>query len=218
MTTISVVDDDRDLRESLVALLEALGHPVRSFASAREFRAGLNPRDGGVLIVDMYMPEETGLELCQSLFRDGVRLPVIFITAHANVTTAVAAMKSGAIEFLEKPFDRQTLVAHVRKAVALACEWREREQQFAALDERISRLSRADRETLELILAGETNKRMAALLDVTERAVELRRQRLMQRLETRSLAELLDFAVTHRVLSEIRQIIPENSPQASSAH
>ncbi|MCA9055325.1 MAG: response regulator transcription factor, partial [Planctomycetaceae bacterium] len=194
------------MRESLVGLLEALGHAVRSFSSAREFRGALTTDAAGVLIVDMYMPEETGLELCQSLFRDGIRMPIIFMTAHADVTTAVAAMKSGAIEFLEKPFDRQTLVAHVEKAVALGREWRDREQQFAALDDRIARLSRVDRETLELILAGETNKRMAAMLDLTERAVELRRQRLMQRLETRSLAELMEFAVTHRVLREIRQI------------
>ncbi|MFV0445287.1 MAG: response regulator transcription factor [Planctomycetaceae bacterium] len=200
------MDDDPDMRESLSTLLTALGHPVCAYASAAEFRAGLPGISGGVLIVDLAMPEESGIELCQSLYEQGIRLPVIFITAHADVTSAVAAMKTGALEFLEKPFDRATLVRQVDKALELDRQWREREVAFRRLDERLAALNTTDRETLALILQGESNKRMALRLNVTERAVERRRQKLMQRLETHSLAELMDLAITHRVLDEMRRL------------
>jgi FixJ family two-component response regulator len=141
----------------------------------------------------------------EQLVREGKRLPVIFITAHADVPTAVAAMKSGALEFLEKPFDREMLLERVKSALALDAKWREREAEFAAIAERIRRLNDRDQETLELILAGESNKSMAAKLFLTERAVEMRRSAIMKKLDVRSLAELLDLAVTHRILDDLRQ-------------
>ena len=129
---------------------------------------------------------------------------MIFVTAHADVTTAVTAMKTGAVEFLEKPFERNRLADLVDRALKLDAEWRQADQRFEELDESIQRLSENDRETLELIFEGATNKAMAARLFISERAVELRRQRLMQRLRVRSVPELLELAITHRVLSELR--------------
>jgi FixJ family two-component response regulator len=137
------------------------------------------------------------------LLREGKRLPVIFVTAHADVTTAVAAMKTGAVEFLEKPFDHETLLALIRKALLLDAQWRKREAEFADIDARIARLNERDRETLQLILAGMSNKAMAARLFISERAVEMRRAALMRKLEVRSLAELLEIAITHRVMAEV---------------
>jgi FixJ family two-component response regulator len=151
------------------------------------------------------MPRQTGLELYEQMLREGNRLPVIFITAHADVPTAVAAMKTGALEFLEKPFDRHNLLERVQAAIQLDATWRERDAAFSAVEERIQRLNERDRETLELVLVGESNKSMAAKLFLTERAVEMRRSAIMKKLEVQSLAELLDLTVTHRIFAELRQ-------------
>jgi FixJ family two-component response regulator len=130
---------------------------------------------------------------------------VIFISANADVSTAVAAMKTGAIEFLEKPIDCDKLLAHVRKAIALDAQWRRQDAAYTALAGRICQLSNRDRETLELIQAGESNKSMAARLFLTERAVEMRRAALMKKLQVSSVAQLLDLTITHRILTELRQ-------------
>lgn len=204
-TTVYVVDDDQSMRDSLAALLEALEMPARTFASAAEFRAFYRPGLPGCLLLDVRMPVQDGLQLYEQLLFEGKRLPVIFITAHADVSTAVAAMKSGAIEFLEKPFDRHTLVDRIHRALALDAEWRRDEARYTELEGRIRRLNPRDRETLEMILAGEANKTMAARLTISQRAVEMRRAALMRKLEVDSVAELLDVAVTYRVLSELRE-------------
>jgi FixJ family two-component response regulator len=200
------VDDDRDLRESLLALLAALGRRARGFASAEDFRARYDSTQRGCLILDIRMPGQNGLDLYTDLLREGHRLPVIFITAHADVSTAVAAMKTGAIEFLEKPFSQATLSDRIEKALQLDAQWRSGGERYREMDMRIRQLRSSDRETLQFILAGMTNKAMAAQLFITERAVELRRQRLMQRLAVRTVPELLEMAITHRVLSEVRMI------------
>ncbi len=202
--TVFVVDDDAQMCQSLVALLTALQFTVRSFPSAQNFHRFYQPHMPGVLLLDVLMPVQNGLQLYEQLLQEGKRLPAIFITAHADVTTAVAAMKTGAIEFLEKPFDRTSLVALLRKALELDDQWRRRETEFAAIENRVGRLSARDRETLQLILAGESNKTMAAKLFITERAVEMRRAGIMRKLKVRSLAELLDLAITHQILSDLR--------------
>jgi FixJ family two-component response regulator len=210
-STVFVVDDERQMRESLQALLEALGFAVRAFSSAAGFHRFYRPQMPGCLVLDVRMPVQDGLELYEQLLSEGKKLPVIFITAHANVTTAVAAMKTGAIEFLEKPFDRQTLLDRVGKALALDAQWRLSESEFAALEERIQQLTERERETLELLLAGESNKTMAARLLLSERAVEMRRAGIMRKLKVGSVAELLDLAVTYRVLSDLRRAADQHS-------
>lgn len=203
--TVFVVDDDADLRHSLEMLLQAMKLAVRSFASAAEFRRFYQSSDPGCLVLDVRMPRESGLELYRRLLQDGKRLPVIFMTAHAEVSTAVDAMKTGAIEFLAKPFDRSTLIDRIHKALALDAEWRARDEVFARLESRIQRLNGRDRTTLELVVAGLPNKAMARRLQLSERAVEMRRAKLMRKLGVRNTAELLKFAVTYRVLAELRQ-------------
>lgn len=201
--TVFVVDDDRPMRDSLVMLLQTLGFSARPFASAGEFHRFYQRPLPGCLVLDVRMPLQTGLELYEQLIREGKRLPVIFITAHADVSTAVAAMKTGAIEFLEKPFQPETLLERVKNALALDAAWRRREAEFNAVAQRIACLNARDRETLELILGGASNKVMAARLFISERAVEMRRARIMRKVQVDSLAELIDLAVTHRVLAEI---------------
>lgn len=202
--TVFVVDDDQQMRDSLCALLDALGFQRMPFGAPGAFERFYRSEMPGCLLLDIRMPRQSGLELYESLLKEGKRLPVIFITAHADVSTAVAAMKSGAIEFLEKPFDRQKLVEYVEKALALDAQWRASDARFAELADRIARLNARDRDTLELIQAGESNKSMAVKLGLTERAVEMRRSTIMRKMEVRSVAELVDLTVTHRILADLR--------------
>jgi FixJ family two-component response regulator len=202
---VCIVDDDQDLLDSLAALLEVVGYSVRAFSGPDGFLRYYRPEMPGCLVLDLRMPRQSGLELYEQLLLNGKRVPVIFITAHADVSTAVAAMKNGAIAFLEKPFDGETLVHHVKKALAIDAEWRQQDADYAALAQRIRQLSDRDRETLHLIQAGESNKSMAAKLFLSERAVEMRRSAIMKKLNVRSLAELVDLTTTHRMLTEFRK-------------
>ncbi len=193
------------MRDSLGALLEFHDYRVMLFNTAGAFHRYYREEMRGCLLLDVQMPRQSGLELYEQLLSEGKRLPVIFITAHANVPTAVAAMKSGAVEFLEKPFDRETLLDRVRRALELDAQWRSQEAEFAALAARIALLTDRDRETLQMIHAGQSNKSMAAKLLLTERAVEMRRSSLMKKLEVRSVAELVDLTATYRILAELRK-------------
>jgi FixJ family two-component response regulator len=214
--TVFVVDDDRQMRESLVMLIETMGFAVVAFPSAGAFHRYYQRHTPGCLVLDVRLPGQSGVELYEQLLREEKRLPVIFITAHADVTTAVAAMKTGAIEFLEKPFDRRTLLDRIQRGLAIDADWRRRQASFDAIDARIARLNERDRETLQLILAGESNKVMAARLYISERAVEMRRAVIMRKLGVSSLAELLDLTVTHRLLMELKgDLSPSGATRAT---
>ncbi len=204
--TVFVVDDDEQLRESLTALLEVLNFQVHAFSTPGSFYRYYRAEMPGCLLLDLRMPRQSGIELYEQLLGEGKRLPVIFITAHADVTSAVAAMKSGAIEFLEKPFDRETLLDLIIKALKLDAEWRERDSQLRAIEGRIARLTERERETLTLIQAGDSNKVMAAKLFLSERAIEMRRSAIMRKLQVNSVAELLDLTITHRILSDLHLV------------
>jgi len=204
---VFVVDDDRQLLDSLVELLDVLGFQVRAFSSPGSFRRFYRAEMPGCLILDIRMPRQNGVDLYEQLLLEGKRIPVIFITAHADVSTAVAAMKTGATEFLEKPFERNTLLDRVEKALALDAEWRRHDSEYAAIVDRIDQLNERERETLELIQAGESNKSMASKLFLSERAIEMRRATIMKKLNVRSVPELLNLTTTHRILTELRQKI-----------
>jgi FixJ family two-component response regulator len=202
--TVFVVDDDRQMRQSLTELLTALGYETRAFAGGSSFHRFYRTQMPGCLLLDVRMPEQDGLALYRQLLEEGKRLPVVFITAHADVSSAVAAMKTGAVEFLEKPFNRGILTQRVEQALTLDAQWRQRDAQFAAIDERIAQLSKTDRETLDMVMAGKSNKAMASKLLLTQRAVEMRRASLLRKLQVSCVAELIDLAVTHRIHSELR--------------
>ena len=201
---VFVVDDDKLFLDSLVVLLEALAFQVRGFSSPSSFLKYYRAEMPGCLVLDIRMPRQSGLQMYEQLIEEGKRLPVIFITAHADVSMAVAAMKSGAIEFLEKPFDRETLLHRVQKALDLDAQVRQQSAQYDAIVDRLEQLNARERETLTLIQAGESNKSMASKLFLTERAVEMRRSTIMKKLQVRSVAELVELATIHRILSEQR--------------
>ena len=210
MPKVFVVDDDSDMRESLSGLIDLLGYEVEVFPSAASFRRCYQPARPNCLVLDVQLPRQSGLELYEQLLRDGIRIPVIFITAHADISTAVAAMKTGAIEFLEKPFKRSDLEANIARAMEIDQGWSEREEEFSELERRMSQLTDRELETLALVLDGEPNKVIASRLLLSERAVEMRRASIMRKLNARTVSELANVAITHRLLAELREASRQN--------
>lgn len=201
--TVYIVDDDVHLRESLRALLSGLDLRVCVFAAPGDFRSFYRAEMPGCLLLDVCLPRQSGLDLHRQLLSEGIRIPTIFMSAHADVSTAVAAMKAGAIDFLEKPFDCETLSNQVHRALQLDGQWREHSARITHLAGRIASLTDRERETLALLQTGASNKSMAAQLFLSERAVEMRRSAIMRKLKVANLAELLELTITHRILSEL---------------
>jgi len=196
---VYIVDDDPDMRDSLRWLMKTVGLRAQTFASASEFLREFAPNGPGCVILDVRMPGTSGLDLFEDLVTRGEGLPVIFITAYADVPMAVRAMKSGAVEFVEKPFNRQTLLDKVQRAIKDDTERRSRVAAREKLAASFQRLTDKEREVLELIKDGRPNKEIASRLQITPRAVELRRSSLMRKLGVRSLIELLRLTVVHEV-------------------
>jgi FixJ family two-component response regulator len=195
-TSVYIVDDDAEMRSSLEFLIQSVGIETRSYASAREFLADFQPDSHGCVICDVRMPETSGLDLFEQMNRSGIQTPVILMTAYADVPMAIRALKLGAEEFIEKPFSGQLMLEAVQRVLA---EDRGRRASREAWDEfagRMAQLTDKERTTMSLILAGVPNKTMAARLEITERAVEVRRASIMKKLGVKSFAELVRL-VTH---------------------
>lgn len=188
---VYIVDDDPDMRDSLRWLLKTVGLQSTTFASAAEFVNGFTGIGPACLVLDIRMPGMSGLDLFEDLTAGGVRIPVVFITAYADVPLAVRAMKSGAVEFLEKPFNGQVLLEKVQRAIKDDADRLARESELNQIRARIDRLTDKEREVLGMIWDGRPNKEIATRLDLTPRAVELRRASLMRKLGVRSLPDLL---------------------------
>lgn len=191
--TLFLVDDDPAISRALASAGQLLGLPVLSFSSAEQFLQCHDRSQPGCLILDIKMPGMSGLELQQKLIAEGIRLPVIMISGHADVRIAVEAMSRGAVTLLEKPFRLDELLAHIRRAIELDAEHRVSQAQRDQSDALWTQLTPKEREVLELIRAGKSNKQIATDLHLSLRAVEDRRARLMKRLHVRSLAELLQL-------------------------
>ena len=202
---VYVVDDDADLRDSLVWLIRSVGLEVEAFGSPAEFLAGYDGRGPACLVADVRMPGMSGIELHERLRAGGVTIPAVIITGHADVPTAVRALKSGAAEFLEKPFDRQSLLEKVQRALQEDARRRADEARWEEAERRLARLTEKEREVLQMLADGRPNKVIAAQLGIGERAVEMRRAAVMRKLEAASLAEALETLITHRLVAGMRR-------------
>ncbi|HZX21909.1 MAG TPA: response regulator [Woeseiaceae bacterium] len=194
--TVFVVEDDAAVRRALSVALRERGYTVESFASAEAFlEAGCEGR-AGCLLLDIRMPGIGGLELQDRLKRADSALPVIFITAHANVPMAVSAVRKGAFDFLEKPYDLDALIDSIDAAVASDRLQRETQEKEAEARRRYRQLSTREREVLALLIAGPdtSNRAIAGQLGISHRTVETYRGRLMQKMGARSLVELARIA------------------------
>ena len=197
---IFIGDDDPLLRRALKRLLTTNGFPARVFCSAREFLdQGAPMPAAGCLLLDVKMPGLSGLDLQAELKQRGLRLPIVFITGHGTVPMSVHAMKEGAVDFLQKPFDGQTLIAAIRKAVARSRKEIAEQNECLDLEQRFSSLSRRERDVFRLVVKGLLNKQIAYELGIVEQTVKLHRARLMDKMQADSLAELVRMAETLRL-------------------
>ncbi len=192
---VYVVDDDEAVRESLSALLEAKSYTVRTFGLARDFLAAAPTLRRGVLIADIRMPEMDGLELQRHLVERAFNFPLIVITGHGDVPLAVRAMKAGAIDFIEKPFSAEAIVASVDAALARLTVAGEEDPLVATAAARLALLSPREREVLQGLLAGLPNKSIAYDLAISPRTVEIHRARVMDKMGARSLSELIRMSL-----------------------
>ena len=196
--TIFIVDDDSAVRESLAFLIRSMSLTVATFDSAQAFLAACDPALPGCLVLDIRMPGMSGLELQEELRRREVTLPIIFITGHGDVAMAVRAMKGGAVDFIEKPFNDQQLLDRINQALELDRTARAARAEQALVAARLDLLSPREREVLERIVAGQANKVIAIDLGLSERTIEIHRAKVMSKTGARSLAELVTMINRHR--------------------
>ena len=194
-TTVFVVDDDADVRDSLAALLTSAGLTARLFESATAFLAGYRPGEAGCLVADIRMPDMDGIALQTELTNRKAGLPVIIITGHGDVPLAVRAMKAGAIDFIEKPFDDERLLESIRRALSRAVEDRDSAEVSQTIAGRMATLTPRELEVLELLIAGHPNKVVGHQLDISPRTVEVHRGRLMDKMQARNLSDLVRMAL-----------------------
>ena len=190
-STVFVVDDDADLRESLGWLFESAGLRFKSYSTAKDFLTEYQSDEPGCLLLDVRMPGLSGLDLQEELRRRGVPPPIIIMTGHAEVPMAVRALKGGAIDFIQKPFSDQALLERIRQAIDLDRRTREVRMectQFAAL---LTFLTPREREVMDLVIAGKPNKIIASDLAISPKTVEIHRGRVMEKLQVESVAELV---------------------------
>ena len=199
-TMVYVVDDDEAMRQSLAFLLGAAKVGVQTFENASAFLGALPQLTPGCLVTDVRMPGMSGIDLLRHLRERRVAMPVIVITGHGDVPLAVEAMKEGAVDFLEKPFDDEVLFAAIRSALKKQGGDREEQAMQAAVNARLDLLSARERQVLEGLVAGQPNKIIAFNLGISPRTVEIYRAHVMTKMEAASLSDLVRMALVAGVL------------------
>jgi two-component system response regulator FixJ len=200
---IYIVDDDDGVRDSLRIFLESSGYAVRAFASPHDFLDGVGMLGFGCALIDLQMPGMDGLELQNRLAALDVKLPVVVVTAHGDIATAVEAMRAGAIDFVEKPFSDDAILGSIKMALAGRPKKPKAEDQTRlAILERLKLLSPREREVLDGMVAGHPNKVIAFNLSLSPRTVEIHRARVMDKMQARSLSELVRLAIAAGIAAD----------------
>lgn len=194
-TTIYIVDDDVAVADALDAVLRSVDYRTKIFHSGREFLDATVPEDEGCVILDVRMPGMTGLELQKEINHRGMQLPVILLTGHGDIRMAVEAMRAGAVDFLEKPYHDEELLAAVLRGLEHHADRSGPGSTDPALLDRLERLTQREREVFKKLAAGLSNKMIARELDISPRTVEVYRARVMEKLECQSLAHLVRTAI-----------------------
>jgi two-component system, LuxR family, response regulator FixJ len=194
--TVYIVDDDQATRKSLRWLVETLGVPVQTFHSGTSFLDSYDPSQPGCLVLDVMMAGLSGLEIQRELNERQFQIPVIVLTGYGDVPTAVRALKNGAVEFLEKPFDGEALLQQIRRALELDCSRRREHEAGEEVRQRLARLTPREAEILKLVVDGLSSKEIAAQLKVSFKTVEAHRAKIMRKMEANGVAQLVRMYVT----------------------
>lgn len=203
VATVYVIDDDAAVREAISKLLESVNLNVEALGSTEQFLQALRPDAPCCLILDIILPGINGLEFQEILARRGISIPIIFITAHGDIPMTSRAMKAGAIEFLTKPFQNQNLLDAIYQGLERDRIRRERQANTDALRFRLDKLTSRERQVMELVVAGKTNKEIAVALNISEITVKMHRGQVMQKMQAHSLADLVRMSDRMNPGSEI---------------
>ncbi|MCG6970528.1 MAG: response regulator transcription factor [Gammaproteobacteria bacterium] len=192
---VYVVDDDKLARESLEWLIDSVGLPVKVYESGQTFLNDYRPGQAGCLVLDVRMPDINGMDLHTKLKQDGCTLPVIIMTGHADVAMAVRAMKAGAYDFIEKPYNDSLMLERIQSAIAFDLDNRKAQERIDSVKERLSKLTPREYEVLQYVLKSTANKIIAAELNISIKTVELHRSNLMTKMQAGSVTELVRLAL-----------------------
>jgi two-component system response regulator FixJ len=209
--TVYIVDGDPAGRQALSALLAAAAYTVKSFPGAEALLSAVNERTTGILILDLSLPDMPGLTLQNELNTRGIGLKTIFFSDTGTIETSVQAMKGGAVDFIEKPFSDEQLLNSVREALAMAIADEKKRRQRFALEKRYERLTQREREIMNFLVRGDTNRKLAERMGLSSRTIEIHRSKIMRKLEAASLPDLVRMVYTNRDLQP-EEVLVDISP------
>ena len=189
--TVYIIDDDDAVRDALRMLVESVGLSARCFMSARDFLDAYTEAFSGCLVLDIRMPGISGLQLQEIMEQRKIPLPIIFITGHGDIPMAVKAVKAGAVDFISKPFRDQELLDCINRALAQYSSLQERLTRHKEIARRVATLTPREHDVLTLVIQGQANKAIAAQLRLSQRTVEVHRANMLEKMQTRSVAELV---------------------------
>ncbi|MFO0968283.1 MAG: response regulator [Gemmataceae bacterium] len=189
--TVCLVDDDAGVRNTIRLVMKEANIPLVSFTNSQDFLANFHADDVACILLDLCMPGMSGLELQETLRERGLTIPIILLTGHADVPVAVQAVKAGAFDVIEKPFQEDHLLERIQAAFAIHEQWQKHADAKGAIVERIGRLTRREREVLDLMVAGKKNKDIAVELGISPKTLDIHRSKVMEKMEARTVADLV---------------------------
>lgn len=197
---VYLIDDEFAVRDSLTLMIESTGQAVRSFESANDFLNNYGHEHPGCLILDVRMPTMSGLELQEELSKRAIDIPIIFISGHADIPDSAKAFRAGAVDFLEKPFDNEILLQRIEEAIQKDLDTREQVIKKREIQKRLDHLTAREKEVLSLIVSSYSNKEAAAILNISNRTIDVHRAHIMEKMQAENLAELMMMVMSFQIV------------------